>query len=93
MSLYLFYEDLIIPKVDLIIMLAEKTSFVYYRSKIKINLKRRFIFYDLNQALEPKEYWMNKKAMEMTENLVRFFQLKQQSLILAANGKYKRTSN
>ena len=37
----------------------------------------------LDQAL----VWMNK-AMEMTEN-PRFFQLRQQSLILAANGKYR----
>tara|TARA_B000000475_G_scaffold121852_1_gene98448 strand:- start:795 stop:1646 length:852 start_codon:yes stop_codon:yes gene_type:complete len=40
-----------------------------------------------NMMLDQALVWMNK-AMEMTEN-PRFFQLRQQSLILAANGKYR----
>ena len=40
-----------------------------------------------NNKLDVALKWINK-AMEMTEN-PRFFQLRQQSLILAANGKYR----
>ena len=74
-----------VPTIQLVenqiesVMSGEPKSSDYYSAAV--------YYLQENNKLDVALKWMNK-AMEMTEN-PRFFQLRQQSLILAANGKYR----